>query len=144
MSFDAAAYFATSTQAPEAGTEGTWVDTNADVRPIELVPGLVFRPLLGTGLALNVVEFQPHTEAPVHSHEEEQITYVLEGEFEFEVNGEKRWLRPGMGVAIPPHAQHGARTFDSRCVEIDVFHPPRRGLLAAMRADQDNGTDAGA
>lgn len=144
MSFDAAAYFATSTQSAEGSAQGTWIDINSDVRPIELVPGLVFRPLVGTGLAFNVVEFEPHTEAPLHSHEEEQITYVLEGEFEFEVSGEKHVLRPGMGVVIPPHAAHAARTFDTRCVEIDVFHPPRKGLLDAMRAAQESQAEAGA
>ena len=35
-------------------------------------------------------------------------------------------------VVIPPNVPHGARTLDSSCVEIDVFHPPRRGVLEAM------------
>ena len=51
---------------------------------------------------------------------------------EFEVAGEKRIMRRGDAVVIPPNVPHGARTFDKPCVEVDVFHPPRRGLLEAM------------
>lgn len=138
---DAAAYFATHTAASEGSAAGTWFDTNTEVEPIEMLPGLVFRPIVGDKLAANIVSFEPHTEAPVHAHSEEQISLVLEGEFEFEVNGEKHLLKPGMAVVIPPNAPHGARTFDTSCVEIDVFHPPRQGLLDAMQAQQ---SEAGA
>ena len=43
-------------------------------------------------------------------------------------------MRPGMAVAIPPGVPHGARTLESACYEIDVFSPPRKVLLEAMRA----------
>ena len=105
-SFDAAAYFATHPSAAETPTKGTWVDTNTEVTPFELVPGLEFRPIIGDKLAVNIVRFEPHTEAPVHAHAEEQISLVLEGEFEFEVNGERRVLRPGMAVVIPANTPH--------------------------------------
>lgn len=143
---DAASYFAMDPSALQSEARGNWVNTNEDVEPIELVPGLVFRPIVGDKLAINLVRFEPHTEAPVHAHAEEQITLVVEGEFEFEVNGEKQILRPGMSVVIPPNTPHGGRTFDTACVEIDVFHPPRQGLLDAMKARQSRhqeGTERG-
>jgi len=127
---DPARYFAA--QAGAQGTEaGSWVDWDG-LEPIEMVPGLRFQPVLGGGLMINFVHFDPHTEAPLHWHEEEQITYVMDGEFEFTVAGETRIMRRGDAVAIPPNVPHGARTLDSSCVEIDVFHPPRRGVLEAM------------
>jgi quercetin dioxygenase-like cupin family protein len=97
-----------------------------------MVPGLSFQPVVGERLMVNFVTFEPRTEAPVHWHDEEQISFVLDGEFEFEVAGEKRILRRGDAVVIPPNVPHGARTHESSCVEIDVFHPPRRGVLDAM------------
>jgi quercetin dioxygenase-like cupin family protein len=112
----------------------TWLDTGTEVSPIELVPGLEFRPVVGAALALNVVSFAPDTEAPLHAHSEEQMTFVLEGEIQFEVDGDVRTMRPGMAVRIPPFAVHGARTGQTPCVEIDVFSPPRRGLLDAIAA----------
>ena len=122
-------YFAgyASTQA----TGGEFVRWEAS-DPIEMVPGLFFQPVLGENVMVNFVRFEPHTEAPLHWHDEEQISFVLEGEFEFEVGGEKRTVRRGEAVVIPPNVPHAARTFDTGCLEVDVFHPPRRGVLEAM------------
>ena len=115
----------------QAQAKGTWVRWS-ELDPLEMVPGLTFQPVLGDKLMANFVTFEPHTEAPVHWHDEEQITLVIDGEFEFEVAGETRIMRRGDAVAIPPNVPHGARTHDSTCLEIDVFHPPRRGVLEAM------------
>ena len=123
-------YFAANAGTAGEG-EGTWV-TWADLDPLELVPGLRFQPVLGDNVMANFVYFEPHTEAPLHWHDEEQIALVIDGEFEFEVAGEKRLLKRGQAVVIPPNVPHAARTFDVPCLEIDVFHPPRRGLLDAM------------
>jgi quercetin dioxygenase-like cupin family protein len=123
-------YFAgeAASQSPDGGT---WVRWDA-LEPLELVPGLRFQPVLGDRLMVNFVTFEPHTEAPLHWHEEEQVTYVMDGELEFTVAGETRVLRRGDAVVIPPNVPHGARTLERSCLEVDVFHPPRRGVLEAM------------
>ena len=127
---DAERYFAGNVDARESG-RGTFVRWDA-LDPIELVPGLRFQPVAGDRLMASFVFFEPHTEAPLHWHDEEQISFVVDGEFEFEVAGEKRVLRRGEAVVIPPNVPHAARTYESSCFEVDVFHPPRRGLLASM------------
>jgi quercetin dioxygenase-like cupin family protein len=123
-------YFAASegAQGTGAGTFVTW----EELSPIEMVPGLTFMPVLGENVMVNFVRFEPGTLAPLHWHDEEQISFVLEGELEFEVGGETRILRPGEAVVIPPNVPHSARTGEGPCLEVDVFHPPRRGLLEAM------------
>lgn len=125
--------------AAEAGAQGqrkgTWVQWG-ELEPLEMVPGLRFQPVLGEQLMVNFVTFEPHTEAPVHWHEEEQISYVIDGELEFEVAGETRLLRRGDAVVVPPNVPHGARTYDGSCLEVDVFHPPRRALLESLRRDE--------
>jgi quercetin dioxygenase-like cupin family protein len=131
---DSTRYFATN-QGSQTEGAGNWI-TWKDIEQIEMVPGLNFQPVLGDRLMVNFVSFEPQTEAPIHWHEEEQITFVIDGEFEFEVAGEKRILRRGDSVVIPPNVPHGARTYDSTCLEVDAFHPPRRGLLEAMGIEQ--------
>jgi quercetin dioxygenase-like cupin family protein len=123
-------YFAADDTKQEAG-RGTFVAWS-ELDPIEMVPGLNFQPVLGDRLMVNFVRFEPNTVAPVHWHDEEQVTFVIDGEFEFEVGGETRILRRGEAVVIPPNVPHGARTHDSTCLEVDVFNPPRLGLLEAM------------
>ena len=63
---------------------------------------------------------------------EEQISFVIDGEMEFEVGDEKRVVRRGEAIVIPPNVPHGARTYESTCLEVDVFHPPRQGVVDAM------------
>jgi quercetin dioxygenase-like cupin family protein len=112
----------------------TWFDLSGggDVPQLELAPGLTTCPVIGHGLALSYVHFEPHAVAPVHAHAEEQIVLVLEGQVEFEVAGESRTIGPGMGIVIPPFVSHGARTRESPCTEVDVFHPPRQGLVERL------------
>ncbi len=109
--------------------KGRYVDVT-QIEPVEFVPGLEFRPVLGERTMTNFVRFGPHTEAPVHVHEEEQIVLVLDGEFEFELDGDVRMMRTGDVAVIPAWVPHGARTKDTTCYEVDVFNPPRRSLLA--------------
>jgi quercetin dioxygenase-like cupin family protein len=112
------------------------------VHPVELVPGLEFRPVLGEHTMVNFVHFAPRTEAPRHVHEEEQIVIVLEGELDFELDGEVRTIRPGDVVVIPPWVPHGARTQDESCLEVDVFNPPRRTLLEHASAERERARPA--
>jgi quercetin dioxygenase-like cupin family protein len=133
---DAGRYFAMDpsvVSTPEA--PGRYVDLG-HVDPVEFVAGLEFRPVVGNGLMVNFARYEPNTMAPMHAHEEEQITFVLEGEFEFELDGDVRVMRPGMAVVVPPNVPHGARTLATTCFEVDVFHPPRKVLLEAMGTEE--------
>ena len=111
---------------------GRYVDV-ASVGSVEFLPGLVFRPVVGERTMLNFVSFEPNTEAPMHVHEEEQIVLVIEGEFEFEIDGDIRTMHVGDVAVVPSWVRHGARTHDTSCREVDVFNPPRRSLLEYAR-----------
>ena len=109
-------------------TKGRFVKVD-DIDPVEFVDGLVFRPVLTERSLVNFVHFGPNTKAPRHSHEEEQTVIVLEGEFEFDLDGEVRTLRPGDVAVVPAWVPHGAWTNDNTCLEVDLFTPPRKSLL---------------
>jgi quercetin dioxygenase-like cupin family protein len=114
---------------------GRYVDVDA-IEPVEFVPGLEFRPVLGELTMTNFVHFEPNTEAPRHVHEEEQIVIDLDGDV--------RTMTKGDVAVVPPWVPHGAKTKDTRCDEVDVFNPPRKTLLdhaAAQRAAAGAATD---
>jgi len=117
---------------------GRYVDVSA-IPSIEFVPGLGFQPVLGERTMVNFVSFAEQTEAPVHVHEEEQIVIVLDGEFEFEIDGDKRVMKAGDVAVLPPWVPHGARTHDTTCREVDVFNPPRKTLLDIAAAQPPEG-----
>lgn len=122
--------------APEA--PGRFVEVER-IDPVTLVDGLQFRPVLGEHTMVNFVSFAPRTTAPRHSHREEQIVVVLEGEFEFELDGEVRTMRPGDVAVVPPWVPHAAWTNDTTCYEADVFNPPRETLLDHARSQATPG-----
>jgi quercetin dioxygenase-like cupin family protein len=126
-------YFALDPSLVAAG-EGRYFDLGTDVHPVEFVPGLEFRPVIGERMLVNFVHYAAHTEAPSHAHEEEQVTFVIDGEFEFDLDGDVRVMKPGMAVYVPAGVPHGAKTLDSTCYEIDVFSPPRKVLVDAAQA----------
>src|SRR5438874_7622222 len=110
--------------------------TVSDIDAVEFLPGLEFRPVLGDNVMTNFVTFAPHTEAPMHVHEEEQVVIVLEGELEFVIDGETKLLKPGDVAVIPSWVPHGGRTLETGCTEVDVFTPPRKTLLDHARAQR--------
>jgi quercetin dioxygenase-like cupin family protein len=126
---DTGRYFADDPEA-RSSAQGTWV-TWSELDPLPML-GLEFQPVVGEQLMVNFVRFPPQAQAPLHWHDEEQIAFVLEGELEFTVAGETRILRRGDAVVIPPNVPHEARTHDGGCLQVDVFHPPRKGVLEAM------------
>jgi unsaturated pyranuronate lyase len=109
------------------------VDVEVDLPQVEMSAGLVFRPLVGQNILLSFVRFEPHTEAPLHAHEEEQALIVLEGTLEVEVGGEVVRLGAGQVAHIPAWVPHAARSLDEPVRELDVFSPPRQALLQAMK-----------
>ena len=137
---DSADHFTTVAGGPPAAP-GRYVDVAA-IDPVEFLPGLGFRPVLGERMLINFVSFDPHTEAPLHVHEEEQIVLVLEGEMEFTIDGDVRTMRAGDVAVIPSWVPHGARTHEATCREVDVFAPPRRSLLEHARDRTGTAGDA--
>ena len=144
---NAASHFTTEPGGIPAGP-GRYVNVD-ELTPVEFLPGLGFRPVLGQKGMTNFVSFEPGATAPRHVHEEEQIVIVLEGEFTFDLDGDVRTMRKGDVAVIPSWVPHGAWTTDTRCLEVDVFVPPRSSLLkraeaqAAGRAASAEGTETG-
>ncbi|MGH3130432.1 MAG: cupin domain-containing protein [Gaiellaceae bacterium] len=128
---DPSEYFAAS-PAGQPTSEGSFVALDG-VSPVEFLAGLEMRPIVTDRMLVNFVSYEPNTVVPEHSHGEEQITFVLEGEFEFWIGDDKRILRPGTVAVIPSWVPHGARTYDSHCRQVDVFCPPRQVLLEALK-----------
>lgn len=61
---------------------------------------------------------------PDHAHPHEQVTSVIEGQFELTVAGETRVVSPGQIAVIPSNVVHSGRAV-TECMLIDVFHPVR-------------------
>jgi quercetin dioxygenase-like cupin family protein len=65
---------------------------------------------------------------PTHSHESEQITYVLKGRLKFTLAGREIVLHEGEVLCIPSWVEHSAEALEE-VVEMDIFSPIRQDWL---------------
>jgi quercetin dioxygenase-like cupin family protein len=68
---------------------------------------------------------------PKHSHENEQITYILEGALRFwigEDQSQELIVRAGEVLTIPSNVPHKAEALEDT-LDLDVFDPPRQDWL---------------
>ena len=65
---------------------------------------------------------------PAHSHDNEQMTYIISGALEFTVNGRTIVLKTGEVMHIPSNVVHGAVALEDT-LDMDVFSPPRQDWL---------------
>lgn len=114
----------------------------------ELAKGIRARVFPGEHVMLSVVELEPWSESPVHSHPNEQWGVCLEGEWIRIQGGREYPVKAGDFWQTPPHVPHGGRTLGQRCVILDIFAPPREeyrrpgaGLGAATVHGQAAGRD---
>ena len=96
-----------------------------DLEKTEMAAGLDRRAVYLEKLMLTFVDFEPGVDLPMHSHPHEQISYVIEGAFEFRLGDEVRVLRAGEGVCCPPNVPHSATVLDEPTVALDAWYPQR-------------------
>jgi quercetin dioxygenase-like cupin family protein len=65
---------------------------------------------------------------PLHAHESEQMTYVLQGALKFLVAGEEITVREGEVIHIPSGIEHQSEALEDT-FELDVFSPIRAEWL---------------
>jgi unsaturated pyranuronate lyase len=65
---------------------------------------------------------------PMHAHDSEQMTYVLQGALRFLIRGEEITVREGEVLHIPPGVEHQAEALEDT-FELDVFSPVRQAWL---------------
>jgi quercetin dioxygenase-like cupin family protein len=70
---------------------------------------------------------------PLHSHVNEQLSYILEGALKFFIDGKEIVVRSGQVLTIPPNMPHKAEALEDT-VDLDIFHPPRADWLSKSDA----------
>lgn len=75
------------------------------------------------------VHFEEGAVGAMHSHPHTQLTYVLEGEFEFTVGDNKQIVRKGDTLYKIPNVMHGCVCL-KKGVLLDTFAPYREDFLA--------------
>jgi quercetin dioxygenase-like cupin family protein len=89
------------------------------------------RLVTGSNMMIAHVYFKKGGAVPLHSHHNEQLTYVLEGALRFllgENEDREVIVRTGEVLTIPPHLPHSAVALEDT-LDVDIFNPPRQDWL---------------
>ncbi|MGB5226821.1 cupin domain-containing protein [Eudoraea sp.] len=95
-----------------------------DIETKEIMPGYHGKMIHGETMTLAFWEVEEGATVPEHSHKHEQIMQVLEGTFEFSLNGLAKLYKPNDLVIIPPFAPHSGKAI-TPCKLMDIFSPVR-------------------
>ena len=90
------------------------------------------RLITGERMMLAHVYLKKGCIVPRHSHENEQLTYILEGALKFwigEAQNQEIVVRAGEVLLIPSNVPHKAEALEET-LDVDVFSPPRQDWLA--------------
>lgn len=100
--------------------------------PLEEVSSTISRKLVtGDRMMLAHVYLKKGAVVPKHQHENEQITYILEGALHFRIGddlSEEVTVRAGEVLHIPSNVPHEATALEDT-LDVDVFNPPREDWL---------------
>ncbi len=93
---------------------------------LEKITEMVSRKIIrGRRLMLAHVYLKRGALVPMHQHESEQMTYVLQGALRAHVGGAEFTVREGEVLHVPSGVPHQAEALDDT-LELDVFSPGGR------------------
>jgi unsaturated pyranuronate lyase len=109
-----------------------WDDMPAE----QLKKGLTRKLITGDRMMVAHVYFESGEEVPRHSHDNEQVTYILSGALRFwfgAADEQEVTVRAGEVVIIPSNLPHRALALE-KTLDVDIFAPPRQDWLAGTDA----------
>lgn len=102
-----------------------------DMPKEDVSDNLARRLITGDRMMLAHVYLKKGCIVPRHSHENEQITYILEGGLRFWIGADESQtldVMAGEVLHIPSNVQHKAEALEDT-LDVDIFSPPRQDWL---------------
>jgi len=96
---------------------------------VEHLSSLIGRQLIvGTNVMVARILLKKGARVPLHSHHNEQVSYVLEGLMKFFLDNREVVVAAGEVLCIPPNMPHEAIALEDT-VDLDIFNPPRQDWI---------------
>ena len=94
----------------------------------QLSPLLARQFVVGKNVMLARIFLKKGSVVPLHSHHNEQISYVLEGSLVFLIEGKEIVVKSGEVLIIPPNLPHKVEALKDT-LSLDIFDPPREDWI---------------
>jgi len=104
------------------------IDVSA-IKPIGLSPGYSARFIHTEHMTFSFLDVKAGSASPEHSHSQEQVAMLSEGEFELTIEGKPIRFGPGSVIVIPSNVRHSGLAITD-CKLMDVFTPVREDFKA--------------
>ena len=95
-----------------------------DIPVKEIAPGYFARYIHTQNMTLGYIDVKAGSVLKEHSHIHEQVSHLLDGEFQLTVDGNIIDLEPNKVVVIPSNVKHSGLAITD-CKLLDVFNPVR-------------------
>ncbi len=103
-----------------------------DDMPVEVLTPLLGRRLVtAERMMLAHLYLKKGCIVPLHHHDNEQLTYVLDGALKFWIgseDGDEVIVRSGEVLVIPSNVPHKAEALEDT-LDVDIFCPPRQDWI---------------
>ncbi|WP_337861041.1 cupin domain-containing protein [Ferroplasma sp.] len=104
-----------------------------DVKKEKLSDKFYRQMVYGDKVMVAQLEIKKGNIVPQHSHENEQITWIMKGKLHFKIGNQEMDVGAGEILVIPSNTKHEAIALEDT-LDIDIFSP--------VRSDWINGTDS--
>jgi quercetin dioxygenase-like cupin family protein len=101
------------------------------VRKEQMNPRIWRKVVTGEKMTVAQIFIAKDGVVPVHHHENEQMSYVLEGALKFDIGGQEVIVRKGEIVHIPSNVPHGVVALEDT-FDIEIFAPVRTDWLSGQ------------
>lgn len=102
---------------------------NKEIGETDLGEGVSRKIIAHGGTIMSVeVSFNKGSVGAIHTHEHEQVCYVLEGKFKVTIDGEENILDRGDSYYAKPNVPHGVLALEEGKL-LDVFTPQRDDFI---------------
>ena len=98
------------------------------IKKKELLPGYQVRFVHSDNVTIAFWDAKAGSKLPAHSHVHEQISQIIEGEFELTIGEETFVLKQGKVAIIPSNVEHSG-TAITDCKIVDTFYPVREDYM---------------
>ncbi|HSH03893.1 MAG TPA: cupin domain-containing protein [Anaerolineae bacterium] len=95
-----------------------------DIPEREIVPGYFAKFVHSQTMTFAYWRVEAGAQLPQHTHPHEQISTVIDGQFELTIDGQTQIVTAGDVATIPGNMPHSGRAL-TPCYLIDIFQPVR-------------------
>ena len=95
----------------------------------EMTKGIMLRTASGVNGTFGQFTMKKDAFVPMHSHENEQYSFILEGSVQATIGDTVIIIKAGEAVVIPPNVPHSFKSLADGTIDLDFFAPRREDWI---------------